>query len=251
MIVYHLRRSSEIAELLANGLRRSEGRHFMFNRWQDAALLLSGLYRQPGGEADPHVALVIDADDDMLVSSPIPETRLPRSLRADDIRQLQEHSWYAEVDVSTHRIRDVKNGFGDSVLNRFQSRSERSHADPALSGIREALLALRRRRDCLRSDQVPGTARLPLDGEDTARRRHPECQPRCRGARTRDSSTGRWHSRHQSFLGRCDVLSQHLLRHRRPSPDSRLCVSHCSVMCSVCHMTFLRVTRPAPSHRVW
>ncbi len=123
MILYHLRRSSEIAGLLDQGLRRSDGRHYLFNRWQDAALLLSGLYRQPGGEADPHVALVIDADDDMLVGSPIPETRLPRSLRADDIRQLQEHSWYAEVDVSAHRIRDVKNGFGDSVLNRLQART--------------------------------------------------------------------------------------------------------------------------------
>jgi subfamily B ATP-binding cassette protein MsbA len=121
MIVYHLRRSSEVAELLSRGLQRAEGRPFMFDRWQDATLLLSGLFRQPGGDQDPHVALVIDADEDMLVASPIPERRLPASLRPHDIKQLQERSFYAEVDVSAHRIRDVKNGFGDSVLNRFQS----------------------------------------------------------------------------------------------------------------------------------
>ncbi|HVF17242.1 MAG TPA: hypothetical protein VNA21_10030, partial [Steroidobacteraceae bacterium] len=124
MILYCLRRSSEIQQVLADGLPRVSGRHFMFSRWQDAALLLSGLYRQPGGDADPYVALVIDADEDMLVSSPIPESRLPSSLRPDDMKQLQAHSCYAEVDVSAHRILDVKNGFGDSVLARFKSDVE-------------------------------------------------------------------------------------------------------------------------------
>jgi ATP-binding cassette, subfamily B, putative efflux pump len=124
MIVYHLRRSSEIGAVLAAGLRRADGRHFMFSRWQDAALLLSGLYRQPGGDRDRHVALVVDADEDMLISSPIPDSRLPSSLRPDDMKQLQGGSSYAEVDVSAHRIRDVKNGFGDSILNRFKQESD-------------------------------------------------------------------------------------------------------------------------------
>src|SRR3954447_9890823 len=119
MIVYALCRSSEVAGLLGTGLLRSRGRHYVFGRWSDAALLLSGLFRQPGGDTDPHVALAIEADEDMLVASAIPETRLPHSLRPDDIRQLQSHSWYAEVDVSAHRIRDVKNGFGDSIRDRF------------------------------------------------------------------------------------------------------------------------------------
>jgi subfamily B ATP-binding cassette protein MsbA len=96
----------------------------MFSRWQDAALLLSGLYRQPGGDLDPYVALVVDADEDMLISSPIPESRLPSSLRPDDVKTLQAGSCYAEVDVSAHRIRDVKNGFGDSILNRFKEERD-------------------------------------------------------------------------------------------------------------------------------
>jgi ATP-binding cassette, subfamily B, putative efflux pump len=123
MILYHLRRSSEVADLLSSGLQRAQGRHYLFSRWQDAALLLSGLYRQPDGQADPHVALVVHVDEDMLAASPIPESRLPPRLRPADIAQLQAHSFYAEVDVSAHRICDIKNGFGDSILSRFQGQT--------------------------------------------------------------------------------------------------------------------------------
>jgi ATP-binding cassette, subfamily B, putative efflux pump len=123
MVVYHLRRSSEVAGLLADGLIRSDGRHFVFDRWQDVQLLLNALHRSPDSEADPYLALVIDADDDMFAESPIPERRLPASLRPEDLKRLQAHSRYAEVDISAHRVRDVKNGFGDSVLSRFQTRA--------------------------------------------------------------------------------------------------------------------------------
>lgn len=126
MILYCLLRSSEVAAALETGLRRSDGRHYMFPRWQDAALLLSGLYRQPGGDVDPHVALVVEADEDMLVSAPIPDSRLPSSLRPHDMKQLQAQSCYAEVDVSAHRVRDVKNGFGDSILARFKEQGDGS-----------------------------------------------------------------------------------------------------------------------------
>lgn len=121
MIVYHVCHGSEVAELLAGGLVRSEGRHYVFDRWQDVALLLTALHRVD--DADSHVALVVDVDEDMLVTSAIPESRLPASLRSEDVRQLQDHSFYAEVDVSDHRIRDVKNGFGDSILSRYQGRA--------------------------------------------------------------------------------------------------------------------------------
>ena len=123
MVVYHLRRSSEVAVILAEGLIRSDGRHYVFDRWQDVQLLLNALHRMPDSEIDPYLALVIDADSDMLAESPIPERRLPASLRPEDLKRLQAHSRYAEVDVSLHRIRDVKNGFGDSVLSRYQTHS--------------------------------------------------------------------------------------------------------------------------------
>ncbi len=122
MLVYHLRRSSEVPGLLAEGLIRSDGRHYLFERWQDVQLLLTALHRTPDNVNDPYVALAIDADADLLAESPIPERRLPGSLRPDDLRQLQAHSRYAEVDISPHRIRDVKNGFGDSVRSRHQAQ---------------------------------------------------------------------------------------------------------------------------------
>lgn len=122
MIVYHVCRGSEVADLLEGGLVRADGRHYVFDRWQDVALLLTALHRDSVDDSDSHVALVVDADEDMLAGSAIPESRLPASLRSEDVKQLQEHSFYAEVDVSAHRVRDVKNGFGDSILSRYQAR---------------------------------------------------------------------------------------------------------------------------------
>src|SRR5262249_19718236 len=121
MILYHLCRSSEVAALLASGLQRAGGRNYLFSRWEDTALLLSGLYRQDDGVADPHVAVGVEADEAMVTGAPLPESRLPPSLRPSDLEQLQAHSYYAEVDISPHRISDVKNGFGDSILNHLQS----------------------------------------------------------------------------------------------------------------------------------
>ncbi len=126
MIVYHLCRSAEVPKLLSGGLVRAQGRTYLFRRWHDVAVLLSGLYRQPGADSGPYVAIAIDADEDMLAASPIPESRLPSSLRPEDIQELQAHSYYAEVDVSAHRIRDVRNGFGDSIRTRYEGGERRT-----------------------------------------------------------------------------------------------------------------------------
>lgn len=122
MIVYHLRRSSEVSQLLSDGLIRAAGRHYVFDRWQDIQLLLNALHRDPEPEADPYVALVLELDEDMLAAAPIPERKIPDSLRPEDVARLQAHSGYPEVDVNARRLLDVKNGFGDSVLSRFQPR---------------------------------------------------------------------------------------------------------------------------------
>src|SRR5689334_378540 len=116
MIVYHLRRSSEIPQLLADGLIRSDGRQYVFDRWQDAQLLLNALHRDEAAATDPHVALVLDVDEDMVARAPIPERKLPASLRPEDLVRLQSRSGYPEVDVNARRLLDVKNGLGDSLL---------------------------------------------------------------------------------------------------------------------------------------
>lgn len=120
MIVYHLRRGSEISKLLADGLGRADGRHYVFDRWEDVQLLLNALHRDAPDVDDGFVALSLDVDEDMLARAPIPERKLPAQLRPDDLARLQAHSGYPEVDVSAHRIRDVKNGFGNSVVARYQ-----------------------------------------------------------------------------------------------------------------------------------
>ena len=127
MIVYHLRRSSEVPKLLADGLIRSDGRQYVFDRWEDVQLLLNALHRDTPTGPDTYVALALEVDEDMLARAPIPERKVPAQLRPADMAWLQANSAYPEVDVSAHRIRDVKNGFGDSVLARFQAR-ERGRA---------------------------------------------------------------------------------------------------------------------------
>lgn len=121
MIAYHLLRSSEVAQCLADGLLRSRARHYVFFHWQDAALLLNALEREDPTTADPCVALALEVEGDMLAHAPIPARRLPAGLRPDDVARLQAASAYCEVDVSSKRIHDVKNGFGDSVLARYRN----------------------------------------------------------------------------------------------------------------------------------
>jgi ATP-binding cassette, subfamily B, putative efflux pump len=124
MIVYHLCRTSEVPKALSEGLLRADGRHYVFESWDDAEMLLNALHRGGVSSADPYIALVVDADIDMLAQGAVPERRLPEGMRADDVARLQASSRYCEVDVSAHRIIDVKNGFGDSVLSRFQPREK-------------------------------------------------------------------------------------------------------------------------------
>ena len=117
MIGYHLCRARDVAPRLADGLVRSDGRHYVFESWADAQIILGALAREP--EAEEYVALVLAVDDDMLATAPISPRRLPQSLRPEDVKQLQARSRYAEVDINATRIVDVKDGVGNSVLRRF------------------------------------------------------------------------------------------------------------------------------------
>lgn len=118
MISYHLCRARDVAQRLADGLLRSEGRHYVYDRWHDAQLVLGALAREPA--AEEYVALVLEVDDDMLAVAPISPRRLPPGLRPDDVKQLQARSRYAEVDINAARIVDVKDTIGNSVLRRFR-----------------------------------------------------------------------------------------------------------------------------------
>lgn len=121
MIVYHLCRAADAPKYLAEGLARSDGRHYLFDRWEDIRLLTAAL-----DAAEPeHVVLALDLDADMLVNGPIAQRRLPAGLAAEDVKRLQAGSRYPEVDVSAARIVDVKNVLGDSVRARYTPRDHR------------------------------------------------------------------------------------------------------------------------------
>jgi len=117
MIVYHFCRANDVPKLLAHGLVRSDGRHFVFDRWDDVEQLFNAT-----PEPEDYVALALDVDADMLADAPIPARKLT-TIRAEDLQQLQSRSRYPEVDVNDSRIIDVKNGFGDSVLRRYTPQS--------------------------------------------------------------------------------------------------------------------------------
>lgn len=121
MIVYHLCRVHEVSRFLADGLIRSDGRRYVFEHWADAQALFGALHNRRGAEQVPeeYVALVIEADDDMLASASIPARKLPPALAPADLARLQACSRYPDVDVNAKRIVDAKNALGDSVLRKY------------------------------------------------------------------------------------------------------------------------------------
>jgi len=73
MIVYHLCRSSEVAARLTQGMVRTEGRQYVFHRWEDVERLLNAYgyatkvfasaeaFLDPGAETDAD-CLLLDID---------------------------------------------------------------------------------------------------------------------------------------------------------------------------------------------
>ena len=126
MIVYHLCRAADATRYLAEGLSRSEGRHYLFDRWEDIRLLAAALDAAAPADAEAeHVVLVLDLEADMLTHAPIAQRRLPAGLTDDQVQRLQADSRYPEVDVSAARIVDVRNALGDSVRAHYAPRDHR------------------------------------------------------------------------------------------------------------------------------
>lgn len=130
MIFYHVCRAADARKYLVDGLARSEGRYYFFDRWEDIRLMMAGWTEAaPDSEsAFDYVALVLDLDADMLMSGPITQRRLPPGLAADEVKRLQLRSRYPEVDISAARIVDVRNALGDSVRSRYEPRNHRRAA---------------------------------------------------------------------------------------------------------------------------
>ena len=129
MIFYHLCRARDVPRYLSDGLERSDGRHYLFDHWADVRLMMEAYTAGAPPDAPPdNVVLVLDLDDDMLVSGPISARLLPARLAVDDVVRLQAASRYPEVDVSAARVVDVKDARGDSVMARYEQRDTRRAA---------------------------------------------------------------------------------------------------------------------------
>jgi hypothetical protein len=62
MIVYHLCRAADAPKYLAGGLTRSDGRHYVFDRWVDIRLLTAMLDVAEPGMSPASISTRICAD---------------------------------------------------------------------------------------------------------------------------------------------------------------------------------------------
>lgn len=126
MIAYHAMRVEEAARAVTEGLRRSGGRHFVFERWDDVQTLL----REITAEAAPeqYAVLVINADPDMLLPAPVPLRTPPAQIALEELEDLQQRSAYLEMDLSPQRVLDVRDALGNSIRNRYANTPRRRNA---------------------------------------------------------------------------------------------------------------------------
>jgi len=126
MIVYHVTESENVSRYLAEGLKRSERRFFVFKNWKFIELILEGMIfdfqNYPESNINNYTILVLNIDDDILEPSPIPEVHIPMSIGEKGRLLLQSQSFYAETDIIPSRIVGVKDSFGDTITDTYKIR---------------------------------------------------------------------------------------------------------------------------------
>jgi ATP-binding cassette, subfamily B, putative efflux pump len=127
MIVYHVCRAEDVPRYLAEGLSRLAGRHYVFAHWEHVQMLFSGMLPEApsSAEVQAHVALVLEVDRDMLMPAPIAIRKGLLRLRDADREVLNVHSRFLEVDLNPERIVDIKDTFGNSLLEHYRSTHRR------------------------------------------------------------------------------------------------------------------------------
>ncbi|MFZ5518090.1 MAG: ABC transporter ATP-binding protein [Candidatus Zhuqueibacterota bacterium] len=128
MIVYHITESEHVSRYLAEGLKRSEKRFFVFNNWKYIELILEGMIfdfqNYPESNVNDYKILVLNIDEDILEPSPIPEVRIPASIGEKGRLLLQSQSFYAETDINPSRIVGVRDAFGDTITDAYRIREK-------------------------------------------------------------------------------------------------------------------------------
>lgn len=117
MIFYLLTRADRVPTYLEEGLKRSDGRCYVFEHWDEIELCLSALAleSQSAVEFEENVILVLNLDEDTVIPGPIPRAHIPRSIREKGIHYLQSKSCYIETDILPERIVAVKDVEGDTI----------------------------------------------------------------------------------------------------------------------------------------
>jgi ATP-binding cassette, subfamily B, putative efflux pump len=123
-IVYHVCRAQDVTRYLEEGLSRREGKHYVFEHWEHVQLYLSSLLPDAASPSDiqAHMVLVLNVDQDMLLAGPITSRRGTPQLEDTKRTLLDSHSRYLEIDLNPERIIDVKDSFGNSVIQRYGER---------------------------------------------------------------------------------------------------------------------------------
>jgi len=126
-IVYHVCESQEVSRYLDEGMARNEGRHYVFEDWAHVQMSLSSLLPESTSPQDikKYAVLVLSVDQDMLLPGPITEGKNSSSLDENERQQINANSHYLEVDLNSERITDVKDAFGNSIIERYRERENR------------------------------------------------------------------------------------------------------------------------------
>jgi subfamily B ATP-binding cassette protein MsbA len=126
-IVYHVCESQEVSGYFDQGMARNEGRHYVFEDWAHVQMYLSSLLPESTSPQDikKYAVLVLSVDQDMLLPGPITERKHSSSLDENERQQINVNSHYLEVDLNPERITDVKDPFGNSMVERYRERENR------------------------------------------------------------------------------------------------------------------------------
>ena len=99
----------------------------MFDDWAHAQIYLSSLVPESASPIDikKYAVLVLSVDRDMLLPDPITGSHTSLRLDATQRQEINSKSHYLEVDLNRERITDVKDAFGNSIVERFRERQSR------------------------------------------------------------------------------------------------------------------------------
>lgn len=94
MIAYTFELHSDVQRRLQEGIKRNQGRRYVFTSWEDIKHCLQSFSEESPMDMpfDQIRVLVLNCDADMCVREPMPRTMLPPLMPHDAIADLQSRS---------------------------------------------------------------------------------------------------------------------------------------------------------------